>query len=75
MGSFLKLRPIISYAISRYSTVSTKLSISETCVKQLKELQKSKDCEKYLRVIVEGGGCSGFQYKFNLDNTLNKDDM
>lgn len=75
MGSFLKLRPIISYAISRYSTASTKLSISDTCVKQLKELQKSKDCEKYLRVIVEGGGCSGFQYKFNLDNTLNKDDM
>ena len=28
-----------------------------------------------LRLAVLGGGCSGFQYKFNLDDTLNNDDQ
>ena len=28
-----------------------------------------------LRVSVSGGGCSGFQYGFSLDDTLNPDDL
>lgn len=43
---------------------------------RLKELQAEKaDSPLYLRIEVEGGGCSGFQYKFNLDGQLQKDDV
>ena len=41
--------------------------------KRLHEITKD-DSNQMLRVVVEGGGCSGFQYKFNLDSTVNTGD-
>lgn len=47
------------------------LKVTEECVKRLKEIC---DQNEFLRLIVESGGCSGFQYKFELDTTVAKDD-
>ena len=33
------------------------------------------DNTRYFRITVLGGGCAGFQYKFDFDNSKNKDDI
>uniref|UniRef100_A0A8B9BRF3 Iron-sulfur cluster assembly 2 homolog, mitochondrial n=1 Tax=Anser brachyrhynchus TaxID=132585 RepID=A0A8B9BRF3_9AVES len=45
--------------------------LSESCVKRLLEIAEGSE---FLRLQVEGGGCSGFQYKFSLDTVVNPDD-
>ncbi|NWV31840.1 ISCA2 protein, partial [Grantiella picta] len=45
--------------------------LSESCVKRLLEIAEGSE---FLRLQVEGGGCSGFQYKFSLDTVINPDD-
>ena len=53
------------------TTNSESIAITNECVKRLKEIASAGD---NLRIIVEGGGCAGFQYKFELDNKINEDD-
>ncbi|XP_036322054.1 iron-sulfur cluster assembly 2 homolog, mitochondrial-like [Rhagoletis pomonella] len=51
----------------------TKLVISDSCKKRLLEI--AGNGRSFLRITVEGGGCSGFQYKFDLDSKLSSDDI
>uniref|UniRef100_A0A8C2EUG8 Iron-sulfur cluster assembly 2 homolog, mitochondrial n=1 Tax=Cyprinus carpio TaxID=7962 RepID=A0A8C2EUG8_CYPCA len=47
------------------------IQLSESCVRRLAEIMEKGE---YLRIAVEGGGCSGFQYKFSVDTVKNEDD-
>ncbi|XP_024022312.1 iron-sulfur assembly protein IscA-like 2, mitochondrial [Morus notabilis] len=61
---------------SESSPSSDAVHITENCVRRMKELQASDELsgEKMLRLSVETGGCSGFQYVFDLDDIANPDD-
>ena len=56
-------------------TQSTDVTLSSSAAKRiLKILEKHPD-KTALRVSVEGGGCSGFSYKFDLANNQSADDI
>ena len=50
------------------------LSITEDALKRIKLIQ-SQEGEGFLRITVDGGGCSGFSYSFNFDNKKLEDDI
>ncbi len=53
----------------------TLLEFSDSAVKKLKALQAEEQNPKLmLRVSVYGGGCSGFQYTFSLEEETRPDD-
>jgi len=52
----------------------TSVTISERAARRIGEILKGEPAGAMLRVSVEGGGCSGFQYKFDVDRTKNADD-
>uniref|UniRef100_A0A0K0G1G1 Iron-sulfur cluster assembly 2 homolog, mitochondrial n=1 Tax=Strongyloides venezuelensis TaxID=75913 RepID=A0A0K0G1G1_STRVS len=51
------------------SKPSNDLLLTTKCVERLKQVLKN---DEFLRVEVQGGGCSGFEYKFKFDNKIDK---
>ncbi|KAJ6913127.1 LOW QUALITY PROTEIN: hypothetical protein NC651_015584 [Populus alba x Populus x berolinensis] len=58
------------------SLVDDSIHLTDNCIRRLKELQTSEGSakDKMLRLGVETGGCSGFQYVFDLDDKTSPDD-
>jgi iron-sulfur cluster insertion protein len=51
------------------------ITLTDTLVKKVKSLkEKENNSDLMLRVAVNGGGCSGFQYEFSFSESKEEDD-
>jgi len=50
------------------------INLSDSAAAQIRLIMKAEGA-RYLRVSVEGGGCSGFSYKYGLVNDARDDDL
>ncbi len=55
--------------------MSTSVTVSERAARRIGEILKGEPTGTMLRVSVEGGGCSGFQYKFDMERAKAEDDL
>lgn len=50
------------------------ITLSESAARRIRDIGASEGKPLMLRIAVDGGGCSGFQYRFDLVDHLEADD-
>ncbi|TXL72884.1 iron-sulfur cluster insertion protein ErpA [Vineibacter terrae] len=55
--------------------VDAQVTLSDSAAKRIAFLLSRESAEAKLRVAVNGGGCSGFQYMFDFDTNTGDDDV
>jgi iron-sulfur cluster assembly accessory protein len=55
--------------------MTTDVTITERAAKRIGEILGTEPSGAMLRLSVEGGGCSGFQYKFDVERDRADDDV
>ena len=51
------------------------ITVSERAARRIGEILRAEPPGTMLRLSVEGGGCSGFQYRFDMDRAQAPDDI
>ena len=51
------------------------IKFTDKAIKQINHLLSQKDKGSFFRIAIKGGGCSGFQYDFSFDKTIEKNDL
>jgi iron-sulfur cluster assembly accessory protein len=54
---------------------TTEIKVTERAARQIGAILRREPPGTMLRVSVEGGGCSGFQYKFDMERDQATDDV
>ena len=54
--------------------MTTNVTVTERAAQRIGEILKSEPAGAMLRISVQGGGCSGFQYKFDVERDKAADD-
>ncbi len=55
--------------------IEPSITLSERAARRIAEILKAEAAPALFRVSVEGGGCSGFQYRFDLVTETTQDDL
>ena len=51
------------------------IKFTDKAIKQINHLLSQKDKGSFFRIAIKGGGCSGFQYDFSFDKSIEKNDL
>jgi iron-sulfur cluster assembly accessory protein len=51
------------------------IEVTERAARRINEIMTGEPAGSMLRVSVNGGGCSGFSYAFDVDRTRGEDDL
>ncbi|RAN37254.1 iron-sulfur cluster insertion protein ErpA [Hyphomonas sp. GM-8P] len=57
------------------TTTAPDVTLTASAAKRINAILAKQDGADFLRVSVEGGGCSGFSYKFDFASEANPDDL
>jgi iron-sulfur cluster assembly accessory protein len=55
--------------------MATSITLTDRAADRIREIIAADPGKRHFRVSVLGGGCSGFQYDFALDDSRNDDDL
>lgn len=58
-----------------YTVIMAEITLTERAANRIREIVGAEPGKRALRVAVNGGGCSGFQYEFALTETAADDDL
>lgn len=58
-----------------YMTQTADIILTSNAARRVMEIAKKLEKQSVLRLSVEGGGCSGFQYKFGMADGIESDDI